>query len=132
MFDKIAQPTVSDLLDSASRLSPEDFENFFKKLAILYVQRSGMSAMPEEEAELLAQINKDFPAAKLERVQCLDWKLETIGLNEKEAAESLRLATAYENYTVRRLQLLVKLADLRKVSLDELMAQLELKPLTHA
>ena len=127
-----AQPTVADLLDSVSSLDTEDFETFFRKLAILYVQRSGMPAMPEEEAVLLAQINKGFPAAKLKRLQCLDWKLETIGLNEKEAAESLRLATAYENYTIRRLHLLVKLADLRKVSLDELMAQLEIKPLTHA
>lgn len=127
-----AQPTVSDLLDSASRLGAEDFENLFKKIAILHVQRSGMSAMPQGEAELLAQINKGFPAAKFERLQYLDWKLETGGLSEKEAAESLRLATAYENYTVRRLQLLVKLADLRKVSLDDLMVQLELKPLTHA
>lgn len=127
-----AQPTVSDILDSASRLGAEDFENLFKKLAILHVQRSGMPAMPQEEAELLAQINKGFPTAKFERLQYLDWKVETSGLSEKEAAESLRLATAYENYTVRRLQLLVKLADLRKVSLDELMTQLELKPLTHA
>jgi hypothetical protein len=127
-----AQPTISDLVNSASRLGAEDFENFFRKLAILYVQRSGMPAMPQEEAELLAQINKGFPAAKLERLQCLDWKLETIGLSEKEAAESLRLATAYENYTLHRLHSLVKLADLRKVSLDDLMAQLEIKPLTHA
>ena len=127
-----AQPTVSDLVNSASRLGAEDFETFFRKLAILYVQRSGMPAMPQEEAELLAQINKGFPATKFERLQYLDWKMETNGLSEKEAAESLRLATAYENYTVRRLQLLVKLADLRKVSLDELMTQLELKPLTHA
>jgi hypothetical protein len=127
-----AQPTVLEILDSASRLGAEDFENLFKKIAILHVQRSGMSAMPQGEAELLAQINKGFPTAKWERLQYLDWKLETSGLSEKEAAESLRLATAYENYTVQRLQLLVKLADLRKVSVDELMAQLELKPLTHA
>lgn len=88
--------------------------------------------MPPGESALLAQINKGFPAAKLERLQCLDWKMEAIGLSEKEAAESLRLATAYENYMLRRLHSLVKLADLRKVSLDELMAQLGLKPLTHA
>ncbi len=127
-----AQPTVSDLVDSASRLGAEDFENFFKKLAILYVQYSEISAMPQGEAALLAQINKGFPAAKLERLQCLDWKMEAIGLSEQEAAESLRLATAYENYTLQRLHSLVKLADSRKVSLDELMAQLGLKPLTHA
>lgn len=127
-----AQPTVSDILDSASRLGAEDFENLFKKIAILHVQRSGMSTIPQGEVDLLAQINKGFPAIKWERLQYLDWKMETSGLSEKEATELLRLATAYENYSVRRLQLLIKLADLRKVSLDELMTQLELKPLTNA
>ena len=127
-----AQPTVSEILDSASRLGAEDFKNLFKKIAILHIQRSGMFAMPQGEAELLEQINQGFPAAKWERLQYLDWKLETSGLSEKEAAESLRLAIAYENYTAQRLQLLVKLADLRKVSLDELIAQLELKPVSHA
>jgi len=127
-----AQQTVSEILDSASRLGAEDFKKLFKKIAILHVQRSGMSAISQGEADLLGQINQGFPTAKWERLQYLDWKMETNGLNEKEAAESLRLATAYENYTVQRLQLLVKLADIRKVSLDELMVQLEIKPLTHA
>jgi hypothetical protein len=127
-----AQQTVSEILDSASRLGAEDFEKLFKKIAILHVQRSGMSAISQGEADLLEQINQGFPTAKWERLQYLDWKMETSGLSEKEAAESLRLATAYENHTVQRLQLLVKLADIRKVSLDELMTQLEIKPLTHA
>ena len=127
-----AQQTVSEILDSASRLGAEDFEKLFKKIAILHVQRSGMSAISQGEADLLEQINQGFPTAKWERLQYLDWKMETSGLSEKEAAESLRLATAYENHTVQRLQLLVKLADIRKVSLDELMAQLEIKPRTHA
>ncbi len=127
-----AQQTVSEILDSASRLGAEDFEKLFKKIAILHVQRSGMSAISQGEADLLEQINQGFPRAKWERLQYLDWKMETSGLSEKEAAESLRLAMAYENHTVERLQLLVKLADIRKVSLDELMTQLEIKPLTHA
>ncbi len=127
-----AQQTVSEILDSASRLGAEDFEKLFKKIAILHVQRSGMSAISQGEADLLEQINQGFPTAKWERLQYLDWKMETSELSEKEAAESLRLSTDYENYTVQRLQLLVKLADIRKVSLDELMAQLEIKPHTHA
>jgi hypothetical protein len=127
-----SQPTLSEILDGASRLGAEDFEKLYKKIAILHVQRSGISPMPQEEVELLEQINKGFPSTKLERLRFLDWKLETSDLNEKEALESLRLATAFENYTVRRLQLLIQLADLRKVSVDALMTQLELTPLDHA
>lgn len=126
------QSSVSDILDNVSRLGAEDFENLFKKMAILHAQRSQMSALPREEADLLGQITEVFPPEKWERLQYLDWKMETTGLNEKEAVESQRLAAAYESHSVRRLQLLVKLADLRKVSLDALMEQLEIKPLTHA
>ncbi len=126
------RPTVSDILDSASQLEAEDFDRLFKKMAILHAQRSGMATMPEEEAELILRINKGFSATRFERLHFLNWKSETSSLSEKEEAELLRLATAFENYTVRRLQLLVKLADLRKVSLDDLLVQLELKPLDHA
>jgi hypothetical protein len=126
------RPTVSDILDSASQLEAEDFDRLFKKMAILHAQRSGMATMPEEEAALILRINKGFSATRFERLHFLNWKSETASLSEKEEAELLRLATAFENYTVRRLQLLVKLADLRKVSLDDLLVQLELKPLDHA
>jgi hypothetical protein len=39
-------------------------------------------------------------------------------------AESLKLAEAYENYSVERLKCLSQLAMLRQVSIDNLMAQL--------
>jgi hypothetical protein len=127
-----AQPTVSEILDNVSRLGAEDFESLFKKMAVLHAQRSQMPALPREEADLLGQINAVFPPEKWERLQYLDWKMETTGLGEQEATESQRIAAAYESHTVRRLQLLAKLADLRKVPLDVLMEQLEIKPLTHA
>ena len=122
---------VSEILDNATRLGAEDFEHLFKKLAVLRVRRNGSPAMPRAEAELLEQINQGFSLEKWERMQWLDSKLEAGGLNEKEAADSLRLAEEYEQYTVQRLQLLIKLAALRNASLDEVMAQLNLQPLAH-
>ena len=122
---------VSEILDNATRLGAEDFEHLFKKLAVLRVRRNGSPAMPRAEAELLEQINQGFSLEKWERMQWLDSKLEAGGLNENEAADSLRLAEEYEQYTVQRLQLLIKLAALRNASLDEVMAQLNLQPLAH-
>jgi hypothetical protein len=126
-----AQPMVSEILDTAARLGAEDFENLFKRLAILRVQRNHVPSMSKAEAGLLEQINVGFPAERWERLQFLDSRLEDGGLSEQEAAESLRLAEDYEGYTVHRLQLLVKLAALRNVSLDEVMAQLKIAPLAH-
>ncbi|MBP6811185.1 MAG: hypothetical protein KA138_06685 [Saprospiraceae bacterium] len=126
-----AQPMVSEILDTAARLGAEDFENLFKKLAILRVQRSNVPSIAKAEADVLEQINQGFGIEKWDRLQFLDWKMETSGLNEKEAAESLQLAEDYENHTVQRLQLLIKLAALRNISLDEVMKQLEIKPHAH-
>ncbi len=126
------QPTVSEILHNASRLETEDFKSLLKKIAILHVQRSGIPSVPQEEAELLVQLNKGFASHKWERLQFLDWKMETTELTEKEAAESLQLAVAYENYTVKRLHLLIKLAELRSMPLNDLMTQLGIKPITHA
>ncbi len=126
-----AQPMVSEILDTAARLGTEDFENLFKKLAILRVQRSNVPTIAKSETDLLEQINQGFDTEKWERLQFLDWKMETGELNEKEASESLQLAEDYENYTVQRLQLLIKLAVLRNVSLEDLMKQLDIKPHAH-
>jgi hypothetical protein len=122
---------VSEILDTAARLGAEDFENLFKKLAILRVQRSNVQSISKSEADVLEQINQGFGIEKWDRLQFLDWKMETTGLNEKESVESLKLAEDYENYTVQRLQLLIKLAALRNVSLNEVMKQLEIKPNAH-
>jgi hypothetical protein len=61
---------------------------------------------------------------KWERLTYLDWKLEYSALTPKEESESLKLAEAYENYSVERLKCLSQLAMLRQVSIDNLMAQL--------
>lgn len=122
---------VLEILDTAARLGAEDFENLFKRLAILRVQRSTVPSIDKSEAELLEQINRGFGSEKWERLQFLDWKMETSGLNEKEASESLQLAEDYESHMVQRLQILIKLAALRNVSLEEVMEQLNIRPYAH-
>jgi hypothetical protein len=119
--------SVSEIYDSAANLGNQDFDLFFRKLTILNAHRNNAPIVKSEESELLLKINSGFPAQKWERLQYLDWKMESSGLNEKESAESLKLAVSYENYTVDRLQLLIKLAKLRKVTLEEIMQQLGIK-----
>lgn len=125
------QPVVSEIIESAARLGAEDFENLFSKLAILRVRRNGTPSMSKAESEILEQINQGFSNDKWKRLQFLDWKLETGELDEAEALESLHLAEAYEQYTLQRLQLLIRLAALRNMTLDEVMTQLKVTPLAH-
>ena len=74
------------------------------------------------------RINKEFPANKWERLQFLDWKTEFSTLNIKEEAEALKLAEAYEDFSVERIKSLAQLATIRRIHIDELMEQLGLKP----
>ena len=69
-------------------------------------------------------LNTEFNPKKWERLIFLDWKMEFGALTSKEEAESLKLAEAYENFSVERLKCLSQLALLRQVSIDELMEQL--------
>jgi hypothetical protein len=119
-----AQLSVTEIFDNASRLGKQDFDYFFKKLSVLYAQRSNAPFISIQESELLEKINIGFPEAKWERLKYLDKKMETSNLNDKESIESLKLATAYEKYSVDRLQLLIKLASIKNVSLDVLITDL--------
>lgn len=125
------QMSVAEIVKNAARLEVQDFENLYKKLSTLRLQKRGVPTMNEAESKLLQQINQEFPDDKWERLQFLDWKLEYSVLNEAEEVESLELAEAYEDYSVERLEKLVQLAQLRQVDIDEVMEQLGLKRMAH-
>ena len=50
--------------------------------------------------------------------------LESGALTTKEEIESLKLAEAYENYSVERLKKIAQLAMIRQISIDKLLEQL--------
>jgi hypothetical protein len=85
------------------------------------VKRNGIPILNEQESTLLFEINKSFDTKKRERLQYLDWKLESGSLTPKEEIESLKLAEAYENYSVERLKKITQLAVIRQVPIDLLL-----------
>jgi hypothetical protein len=119
------QLSVSEILNNVENLEVTKFEQFYRELFTLRVQRNGTS-LNTIESQLLSKINGEFDPKKWERLTYLDWKLEYGALTAKEEAESLKLAEAYENYSVERLKHLSQLAMLRQVSIDKLMQQLGL------
>ncbi len=116
--------SVAELLDNVKQLEAKSFEKLYRNLTALRIQRHGLSVLDEEEANLLAAINREFDPQKWERLQYLDWKMEYSALVEQEEAELLLLAETYEGYSVERLQALSQLATVRQIPLDELMNQL--------
>jgi hypothetical protein len=118
------QLSVSEILNNVESLETNKFEQLYKELFSLRVQRNGMASLNAAESQLLSKINSEFDPKKWERLTYLDWKLEYSALTPKEEAESIKLAEAYENYSVERLKCLSQLAMLRQVSIDKLMQQL--------
>jgi hypothetical protein len=116
--------SVAEILDSAKGLETKNFEKLFRELFALRVQRERIPMLNEVESKLLSNINTPFDAKKWDRLKYLDWKLEFGSLTEKEESESLKLAEAYENYSVERLKNLSQLATLRQVPIDKLIEQI--------
>ncbi len=121
-----AAPAFSELINYAARLDHRAFEHF---LTNVYATRARAVARPLEraEADLLRKINLGFPPEKWERLDFLDAKMEASGLAETEHHELLALIEEYEQYALRRLKLLGKLAELRGTSLRDVMRQLGIK-----
>lgn len=122
--------SITEILNTVEGLETNKFEQLYRELFTLRVQRNCLPLLNVVESQLLNKINIEFDPKKWERLTYLDWKLEFSALTPKEEAESLKLAEAYENYCVERLKNLSQLALLRRVSIDKLIEQLGLN--THA
>lgn len=116
--------SVNEILKTTEGLELKKFERLYQMLNAQRAKRNGALLLNETESTLLTEINKDFDKKKWERLQYLDWKLESGALTLKEEIESLKLAEAYENYSVERLKKIAQLAIFRQISIDTLMEQL--------
>jgi hypothetical protein len=91
-------------------------------------QNAGLS---REENELLAGIHLDVTEADTDRFLKLAERLEAETMTEAEQQEFLSLNQRREAANVERLRKLVRLAQLRGKSLDEVMTQLGLLQTSH-
>lgn len=84
-----------------------------------------------KESELLLQIGREFPPEQRQRIENLTDKMEFESITDEEHSELLRLTDLLEADRVERLKAVVELAKYRKVSVDEVMEQLGMKPGRH-
>ncbi len=117
------QLSLTDLVENVASLDNQAFQNF---LLDVYNKRAKQRspAIQPQEADLLEEINMGFPNEQWVRLDLLDAQLEKSTLSEAEHAELMTLTAAYEAYMVHRLELLSQLAELRKITLREVMHQL--------
>ena len=121
-----ARITTEDLIIAIEQLEPGEAEKITRRLLSTQARRR-VSHLPEREAELLRQIYQEKRSGFQERFDLLNAKRRSFTLTSDEQEELLLLVDESEAFTVRRLEALGELAQLRQLTLPALMKQLGLK-----
>ena len=116
---------IDDIIKGVSELETSDLEQFLQKIGLLVARRKSPSAS-ERETILLKAINEATPLALQNRYEALSQKLHEETMTPTENKELLEIIEIIEDQKVERLQNLIELSQLRNVSLNSLMDELNL------
>jgi transcriptional regulator with XRE-family HTH domain len=119
------EPTaVAEILSRANSIEgPEEFEELTAGLLALRARRLA-PVVSDEETRLLLAVNDGVSVESKDRAASLIEKRDNGSLTVEETSELLRLAEEVERQGMERLEALSTLAELRGVSLRELMQSL--------
>ena len=120
---------TEQLLEGVAQLETTELENFLTQASLLLAQRKA-TALPTTESDLLKKINQGLPTDIQQRYDALREKLRREELSSAEHEELLEFVDVVEQASAERLQHLIALSQLRQVSLDELLQQLDIHPPT--
>ncbi|MDZ7876878.1 MAG: hypothetical protein U5L45_04370 [Saprospiraceae bacterium] len=120
-----------NILQQIAQVNSESHLLRLKELLISFAQEmaSKEENRVQKDKRLIAQINKTaLPIAQLERCNNLLMKMKFATLTDTEHQELLTITTHEETLRVQRVKHLIELAQLRQISLLQLMSDLELTP----
>lgn len=117
---------IEQLLTGVAQLDTPELEQFLASVSLLLSHRKAESSA-DLEADLLQKINQGLPADVQQRYDTLRAKLQNEMITEAEHQELLTLVDVVEQTDTERLNHLIALSQLRQVSLDDLLKQLEIR-----
>ncbi len=123
--------TTEKLLEAASKLSPEELNQLVDNVLKLRADRAAVS-LPQAESDLLEKVNRGLPEAVWQRYEVLLKRRQAEKLTDEEHAELVNISDQIEVQNAERIQHLIKLAQLRKQSLPDLMNELGIQPPDYA
>jgi hypothetical protein len=115
--------SIDELIKAASQLDENDLDYLLHQVVALRTRRK-TQVLSEAETQLLQVINQDIPPDLRSHYQLLRQKREEETLTESEYETLIQLSNQIEQIGAQRLQALAGLAQLRQVSLGELMESL--------
>ncbi|MBO0858403.1 MAG: hypothetical protein J2P21_08065 [Chloracidobacterium sp.] len=123
-------PTIQvegeQILNAALQLPPLELDQLLARLKTLR-RKTKVPRLSQPESELFRRINQGVPAQLQQRHDALRRKRRRQKLTRKEQQELLSLSKQMEQLDVERLQFLAELAQLRNISLPDLIRQLGLE-----
>jgi hypothetical protein len=122
--------SLDELLKAANELDEPELDRLIHQVAVLRVSRKAQ-VLPEEEAQLLQQINQGVPTDLRAQYQVLRAKREAETLTEPEHQSLIQLSSQIEQLGAQRLEAMATLAQLRQVTLTQLMQSLGIQPVTY-
>jgi hypothetical protein len=125
-----AKVTRTDLLRAAQQLPTDELRAFVGDILGLQAQLNA-PRLPARESELLLQVNQGLPAALDARCRELIPKRRNQTLSEEERRELVGLAEQVEQLQARRAAFLAELAQLRHITLAQLMHDLGISAPAH-
>lgn len=120
------------LIQGVAEMPISEMERFVQQVNALIVQKKATDKNYRERF-LLGKINQTvLSKEKIERYQKLVQKLETETISKAEYKEFMKLTDLEEQIRYERLTYLVELAQLKSITLPQLMDKLGLNRPTHA
>jgi hypothetical protein len=119
--------TLDELLQAANQLNEPDLETLTAQILTLRARRK-THVLDQPESELLQVINQGIPESLHHQYQTLAQKRDAETLDEQEYEELLELSDRIEQLTADRVETLTQLAEIRQISLLQLMDDLGIQP----
>jgi len=123
--------SLDELLNGVAQLETTELEHFVSQVLTLRAKRLS-PCLSKEEGEFLEKINQGLPPEVQHRYDELVVKRQEETLTSEEHQELLALIDCIERADAERAQALTGLAQLRHISVMELMDQLGIRPPDYA
>lgn len=121
------QIKIEDILNGIAQLKVTDLEGFAKKVMTI-LEKKKTPNYQQKEKELVHKIKNGGPSKDFQKkYNALLAKSVKGIMTDEENKEFLTLIPISEKWSVDRLQLIIQLARLKHISIQEVMSQLEIE-----
>jgi hypothetical protein len=125
-----AHLSTDDLIRAVDQFTPGELEDFVRRVLALRARRQ-VRSLPAVEATLLQRINQGLTCEQQDRYVALIGRRDARALTAQEQEELLRLTDQVEQAEADRAAALVELAQLRQVTVAQLLHDLGIQPNTN-